>query len=90
MYQRIRECIAAVLFNKVSIRKEAMNCANAHCTEAAHRHYINTLYADMCTALLKSSTGCIEKGRGSNNEHIVPGWNNSVTDLRTEARDAYR
>ena len=46
-------------------------------------------YADICTALLKASTGCIEKGRGSNNEHMVPGWNDSVTDLHAEARDAY-
>ena len=51
--------------------------------------YCNTLYADICTALLRASTGCIEKGRGSNNEHMVPGWNDSVTDLHAEARDAY-
>ena len=38
---------------------------------------------------MKASTGCIEKGRGSNNEHMVPGWNDSVTDLHAEARDAY-
>ena len=49
----------------------------------------DTLYADICTALLKASTGCIEKGRGSNNEHMVPGWNDSVTDLHAEACDAY-
>ena len=40
--------------------------------------YCNTLYADICTALLRASTGCIEKGRDNNNEHMVPGWNDSV------------
>ena len=32
-----------------------------------------TLYADICTALSDASTGCIEKGKDSNNEHMVPG-----------------
>ena len=66
-----------------------MHCSNTYCTEAAHRHDINTVYADICTAMLNASTGCIEKGRGSNNEHMVPGWNDSVTDLQSEACDAY-
>ena len=51
---------------------------------------ICTLYADICTALLKAGTGCIEKGRGSNNEHMVPGWNDSVTDLQCPARRSLR
>ena len=36
----------------------------------------------------RAQSGCIEKGKGSNNEHMVPGWNASVTDLHAEARDA--
>ena len=55
---------------------------------------ICTLYDDICTALLKASTGCIEKGRASNNEHMVPGWNDSVTDgifnSNTARRDEQR
>ena len=81
--------VSQQLLNKVSFPKEAMNCSNTHCTDAAHRHGINILYADICAALLDASTGCIEKGKGSNNEHMVPGWNDSVTDLHAEARDAY-
>ena len=64
-----------------------MNCSNAQCSDAAHIHDIKIVYADICAALLEASTGCIEKGKGSNNEHMVSGWNDSVTDL--EARDAY-
>ena len=65
--------VSQQLLNKVSFPKEAMNCSNTHCTDAAHRHGINILYADICAALLDASTGCIEKGKGSNNEHMVPG-----------------
>ena len=38
---------------------------------------------------MEASTGCTEKGRGSNNEHMVPGWNDSVTGIHAEARDAH-
>ena len=49
--------VSQQFLNKVSIPKEAMHCS--------------TLYADICTALLKASTGCIENDRGSNNGHMV-------------------
>ena len=65
--------VSQQFLNKVSIPKETMHCSNTHCTEAAHRHDINTLYVDIWTALFEASTGCIEKSRGSNNEHMVPG-----------------
>ena len=66
-----------------------MHCSNRHCTEAAHRHDINTLCADICTGPLEASTSRIEKGGGINNEHMVPGWNDCVNDLHVEARDVY-
>ena len=79
--------VSQQFINKVSIPKEEMTCSNKHCKEGAHRHDINTLYADFCTALFDASKRFIEKG--SNNEHMVPGLNDIVTDLHAEARDAY-
>ena len=81
--------VSQQLLYTVSFPKEAMICSNTQWTVVAHRNGINVLYGDMCTALLRSSTRCIEKGKVSSIKHMLPGWNDSVSDQCAEARDAY-
>ena len=57
--------VSQELLNKVSIPKEAMIFSHTHCTVVDHRHGINVLYGDIYTALLKSSTRCVERGKVS-------------------------
>ena len=52
--------------------------------------YMDHLYTDICASLHTSSGSCIpSSGCNTASQFMVPGWNDHVRDVHTEARHAY-
>ena len=65
-------------------------CRDMHCHDVHHLESIDVFYSDICNALAHSSAQCIDVCRtGSAKDFIVPGFNEHVKTLHTEARNAY-
>ena len=64
-------------------------CRDMHCHDVHHLESIDVFYSDICNALAHSSAQCIDVCRtGTLKGFIVPGFNEHVKTLHTEARNA--
>ena len=67
-----------------------LTCRDMHCYDVHHLESIDLFYSDICNALAYSSAQCIDVCRtGIAKDFIVPGFNEHVKTLHTEARNAY-
>lgn len=74
----------------IDIPVTTLTCQDIHCNVAAHKQDIDTFYNDICHALLRCGDCCIGKSKSRQSDiKIIPGWNDQVKDLHSEARDAY-
>ena len=65
-------------------------CRDMHCHDVHHLESINLFYSGICSALDHSSAQCIDVCRtGSAKDFRVPGFNEHVKTLHTDARIAY-
>ena len=70
--------------------RDALLCTDGQCSMPQHRVALDSLYGEVCGALLASSETILEKASGSSGrKHVVPGWNEHCRDLHLNARSAY-
>ena len=68
----------------------ALNCSDPMCQSDEHKRQLDRYYTDICTALRSSSEKHIGVSKGKcAQDFIVPGFNDFVKELHTEARHAY-
>ena len=78
------------LLDGIHIPHAALSCTDVSCSHSEHVSDLDRLYQDMCTALHTDSLECIPiSGCSKASQFIIPGWNDYVRDLHTEARHAY-
>lgn len=63
-----------------------LSCFSGNCNNENHNHYIDVMYNDIVSILRESALDVIPSSEISCKSRIVPGWNDYVKELYTEAR----
>ena len=79
-----------IKLNSIHIPVSALSCTDARCQDSSHTSDLDHLYTDICASLHTSGGSCIpSSGCNTASQLMVPGWNDHVRDVHTEARHAY-
>lgn len=72
---------------KISTPQDVINCKNLNCKDPAHLAAIDKFYNDIVSTLTRCANKINNKPR---NFKVRPGWNDLVSDLYEDSRDARR
>ena len=65
-------------------------CGDMHCKDVLHIEFIGLFYPDICNELVHAGAqGLVVCRTSSAKDYIVPGFNNHVRTLHTEACNSY-
>ena len=73
--------------SKVHVPNDLATCNNINCIDPVHISAMNSLYDNVNTAILNSGNCFAKKRRHSMNQ--IPGWNDCLKELHSQARDAF-